>query len=161
MKFVRDKGLDTEAVDSRDEMRELAEAVSLYRSAMQHVAEKHAAQPAPSFTASIAAARHPARSVKMRLVLVPALAAALAAAVIAPAVSHLHHPASTPPAVAHTASPAPEQTVASVDDTQLMNQIDSEVSEDVPDALEPLADLSEQATTTAAGTAATTHRTEK
>jgi hypothetical protein len=34
-----------------------------------------------------------------------------------------------------------------MDDTALMNQIDSEVSEDVPDALRPLADLSDQTTT--------------
>jgi hypothetical protein len=35
---------------------------------------------------------------------------------------------------------------ANVDDTVLMNQIDSELSEDVPDALRPLADLSDQST---------------
>jgi hypothetical protein len=34
-----------------------------------------------------------------------------------------------------------------VDDTVLMNQIDSQLSESVPDALEPLADLSAQAAT--------------
>jgi len=35
---------------------------------------------------------------------------------------------------------------AAVDDTVLMNQIDSELSEDVPDALRPLADVGDQST---------------
>jgi hypothetical protein len=157
MKFGGDAGRKGEVGDSRDEMRELAEAVSLYRSAMQHVAEKQAAGSAGSFTASMAAEREPAKTAKMRLLLVPALAAALAAAVLAPAVSHLHRSAAVTRAAVHAAGGVPAQTVASVDDTQLMNQIDSEVSEDVPDALQPLADLSEEP---AAGTTSTT-RSEK
>lgn len=155
-KDLGEESLGTENQASRNETRELAEALSLYRSAMQHVAEKHAA-PAVSFTASLAAGRQPAKSMKMRLLLVPALAAALAAAVLAPAVSHLRHPAAVNRPVAHNVQAAPEQTVASVDDTQLMNQIDTEVSEDVPDALQPLADLSEQP----AAATTTTTRSEK
>jgi hypothetical protein len=83
----------------------------------------------------------------MRLVLVPALGAALAAAVITPAVTHLRHPA----AAVNNGGPvqAPASTVAKVDDTQLMNQIDSDLSEDVPDALQPLTGWDDSSATTA------------
>ncbi|HTW50195.1 MAG TPA: hypothetical protein VMD92_19720 [Acidobacteriaceae bacterium] len=127
--------------ETRDEMREIAQTLSLYRSAMRHVAEK---QPSRSFVP----AERRAAGLRMRLVLVPALGAALAAAVIGPAYIHLHHTAAiagTP--VKPLVQTAAANAQASVDDTQLMNQIDSEVSEDVPDALQPLEDLSDQATT--------------
>jgi len=150
---------DEDRLDTRNETRELAEAVSLYRSAMQHLADKQAGQAPASFTASMTAERRPVKSAKMRLLLVPALVAALAAAVIAPAVSHMRHPAAVKRPTAQSVAPAPEQNVASVDDTQLMNQIDSEVSEDVPDALQPLADLSDQTAST--GTTMKTHSEKK
>jgi hypothetical protein len=131
MKFRRDNPGENAAetrLTSSEEMRELAEAVSLYRSAMHHVAEKQAAQP------FVPAHRH-ATSLRTRLVLVPALGAALAAAVIAPVYVHLHHAA-----IASGQHPpqTPPPTVASVDDTELMNQIDSDLSQGVPDALQPL-----------------------
>jgi hypothetical protein len=131
------------ASESRDEMREFAESLSLYRSAMHHVAEKRAARPfaLPSQTQA-------SRALRMRFVLVPALAAALAVAVLAPALRHPSHPAgNTPRPVVQTPGPAPIED-AKVDDTQLMNQIDSDLTEDVPDALAPLADMSDQAVTT-------------
>lgn len=133
--------------DSGREMRDIAEATSLYRSAMQHIAQKHAATPWLSPERLAAQAQHRARTHRMRLVLVPALGAALAAAVIAPAVGHFHHEKA---AVAHLTetAPAPTQTVASLDDTDLMNQIDSDLTQDVPDALAPLADLSSQSGST-------------
>jgi len=84
----------------------------------------------------------------MRLMLVPVLAGALVAAVMAPTLSHLHHGAATRQAVAHATQAGGANTQASLDDTALMNQIDSEISEEVPDALQPLAELSEQAATT-------------
>jgi hypothetical protein len=127
--------------DSSREMRELAEAMSLYRSAMHHIAQKHASAVVPSPERLAVAAQKHARAHRMRLVLVPAMAAALAAAVIAPAVGHLHHQKA---AVAQVVQTTPVQTVASVDDTELMNQIDSDLTQDVPDALAPLADLSTQ-----------------
>jgi hypothetical protein len=84
----------------------------------------------------------------MRLIAVPALAAALAVAVVAPAVSHWRHAsAPAPQPQAHRNSAAPVET-ATVDDTRLMNQIDSDLTEDVPDALAPLADMSDQTATT-------------
>lgn len=142
MKFRRenpgDSGGETRETSSQ-EMRELAESLSLYRSAMRHIAEKQAARP-------FAPAAQRTSGLRMRLVLVPALGAALAAAVIAPAYVHWHHAtiASTPghPVVQ---TPTITTTTASVDDTDLMNQIDSEVSEDVPDALQPLEDMNNEA----------------
>ncbi|HEY6447263.1 MAG TPA: hypothetical protein VIY53_12450 [Acidobacteriaceae bacterium] len=134
-------GTDVESsLTSSEEMREVAEAVSLYRSAMHHMAEQPRPRPAEM-------AKRAASSFRMRLVLVPALGAALAAAVIAPAVSHMRHPGTT--AVEHTpAVQAPATDVAKVDDRQLMDQIDSDLQEDVPDALQPLADWGEPAATT-------------
>jgi hypothetical protein len=136
-------GADVESsLTSSQEMREVAEAVSLYRSAMHHMAEQQRPRPAK-------AAKRAASSFRMRLVLVPALGAALAAAVIAPAISHMRHPGAT--AVEHTPvvqAPAGATDVAKVDDTQLMDQIDNDLQEDVPDALQPLADWGDQAATT-------------
>lgn len=132
--------------ESREELRELAEALSLYRSAMHHVAERRALRP---WTAEPL----PRRTFRLGLLLAPALAAAVATAFLVP--EYLHHHRRPAPAAAHAApvaQPAPAQTLASVDDTALMNQIDSEVSEDVPDALRPLADLTEGSTNNAAST---------
>ncbi|MGC2636746.1 MAG: hypothetical protein WA294_06185 [Acidobacteriaceae bacterium] len=127
---------------SSQEMREVAEAVSLYRSAMHHMAEQPRPRPAE-------AAKRAAASFRMRLVLVPALGAALAAAVIAPAVSHLHHPGTKAVGPAPVVqAPAGATDVVKVDDTQLMDQIDNDLQEDVPDALQPLADWGEQTATT-------------
>lgn len=139
----------TSSLTSSQEMREMAEALSLYRSAMQHVAEKQAARP-------FVPAAQRAAGVRMRLVLVPALGAALAAAVIAPAYMHLHKTTMAGAPAHPTVQTASTAAQPVMDDSDLMNQIDSEVSEDVPDALQPLEDLSEQS-----ATAATTTNSEK
>jgi hypothetical protein len=134
-----ENGAETRLTSSQ-EMREMAEALSLYRSAMQHVAEKHLERP-------FVKERKPAPSLRMRLLMVPALAAALAVAVIVPAVSHMHGHAGIKAGPAVTAAPQnPNANVAHVDDTQLMNQIDSDLTEDVPDALQPL-DMGSQTAT--------------
>jgi hypothetical protein len=140
MKFRKDVTAGNTAGESREEIREIAEALSLYRSAMQHLAEREAARPR---IAQRTAARRP---IRFTLLLAPALTAAVAAAVLVPVYSHLHHHRGSTPAPIAQQNPA--ETRASIDDTALMNQIDSEVSEDVPDALRPLADLSAQTTTT-------------
>jgi hypothetical protein len=120
----------------------MAEALSLYRSAMQHIAEREAARP---FIAERRFERRP----RFSLLLAPALAAAVAAAVLVPMYGHFHHEhGATPAPVVANGQQHANDTHAAVDDTALMNQIDSEVSEDVPDALRPLADLSDQTTTT-------------
>jgi len=146
MKFGGDDVSQNNPNETREEVRELAEALSLYRSAMQHIAEREVARsPSPGSLAE----RRPVRKIRVGLLLAPALAAAVAAAALAPIYRHLHHPhVSTPALVIRSAQENQNQTLAAVDDATLMTQIDSEVSEDVPDALRPLADLSGQTTTT-------------
>ncbi|HEX4310368.1 MAG TPA: hypothetical protein VHZ25_10095 [Acidobacteriaceae bacterium] len=138
MKLRKDAVTNPEPDASRGELREVAEAVSLYRSAMHHIADREAARP-------FVADRRPARTFSLRLLLAPALTAVVAAGIFVPVYNHLHHHGAG--SVAQI--PAPEQLHASanVDDTALMNQIDSQLSEEVPDALRPLADLSDQSTT--------------
>jgi hypothetical protein len=144
MKFRKNAVANPEPDASREEVRTIAEALSLYRSAMHHIADREAARPF--------AAEHPRRrTLRLRLLLAPALAAAVAAAVLVPVYSHLHRhhpPASVTAAIASGTAPVPAP--ANVDDTVLMNQINSELSEDVPDALQPLADLSDLTTTNSA-----------
>jgi len=138
---IRGKAEETK---TREEVREMAEALSLFGSAMRHMAGRRAEQMA------VQVRLEPARAagwLHMRLVLAPALGAAVAVAVAIPAWSHFHQ------AEIARRNPAPAvqnntEARANVNDTVLMNQIDSDVSEDVPDALEPLAQLSEQAAAT-------------
>jgi hypothetical protein len=154
MKFRKDNSTESGAgtgLSSSQEMRELAEAIGLYRSAMRHVAEKQTTEPFRGKPAPAAWTRR----VRMRLVLVPALAAAMAAAVLVPAVSHFHHGGASVKTAAQVVPQDATTTVAKVDDTELMNQIDSDLSADVPDALEPLADIDDQTTAKSTGTRTT------
>jgi len=134
---IRRVAADPAAGETREEVRELAEALSLYGSAMRHLAEQQSASPWIE-------ARRPSRGLRLRLLLAPAMAAAVTAAVALPVYSHLHHHHHGMAPIAQITQPSPAQTRASVDDSALMTQIDSEVSQDVPEALQPLADLSEQ-----------------
>lgn len=138
MKFRKDAAANPEPDSSREEVRDLAEALSLYRSAMHHIAEREAAHP-------FAAEPTRARTFRLRLLLAPALTAVIVAGVLVPVFSHLHRPTSPVARTVVTSTPADQR--ATIDDTALMSQIDSELSEDVPDALRPLADLSDQAAT--------------
>ena len=140
MKFRKNAVANSEPDASRDELRELAEAVSLYRSAMHHIADREAARP-------FAADRRPTRTLGLRFLLAPALTAIVAAGIFVPIYTHLHRPSSRPAAQIPKEQLNAATTLADVDDTVLMNQIDSQLSEDVPDALRPLADLSDQSTT--------------
>jgi hypothetical protein len=141
MKFRRESTGETEGVESREEMRELAEALSLYRSAMNHLAERSAARPR-------LAVPRTAAPIRLRLLVGPALGAALAAGILLPLYGHLHHSDSAAVLQSENTVPDASSARASVDDTVLMNQIDSQLSETVPDALAPLADLSAQTATT-------------
>lgn len=136
MKFR--KGETNSAPDpSRDEIREIAEALSLYRSAVRHIADRMPARPFVP---------EPRHRRTLRVLLAPALTAAVAAGVFFPvySYSHRHTVIVRPRVTTNRQNPA----LANVDDTVLMNQIDSELSQDVPDALEPLADVNDQAATT-------------
>lgn len=141
MKFRKDAAANPEPNSSREDVRDLAEALNLYRSAMHHIAEREVARP------FVPEAR-PGRAFSFRLVLAPALAAAVVAGFLVPVYSHLHRDHTGSSRVAIHTQPNPAEARASVDDTVLMNQIDSDLSEEVPDALRPLADLSDQAATT-------------
>jgi hypothetical protein len=140
MKLRKEDVANPEPGDTREEVREMAEALSLYRSAMHHLAEREVARP-------FAADWRPSRRHSFRLVLAPALTAAVAAAVLVPVYTHVHDHGTGTDTGKVVASDTKTPAAPSVDDTVLMNQIDSEVSEDVPDALRPLADLSDPTTT--------------
>jgi hypothetical protein len=143
MNFRRESTAETDT--TREEVREMAEALSLYGSAMRHIAEREAARMP---IAQRVAERRPGHAFRVRVLFAPALAAAVAAAFLAPVYSRLHHHSAVLAPQASTAQPNAADARANVDDTVLMNQIDSELSEDVPDALRPLADLSDQTTDT-------------
>ena len=138
MKFrkdTRDPAID----QGREEIREIAEAISLYGSAMRHLAERAPARP-------FAVGKTPARRIHLRLLLAPALTALIAGGVFVPLYSYSHHHTIVVRQHAKLTQSAP--AIANLDDTALMNQIDSELAQEVPDALQPLADLSTQTTTT-------------
>jgi hypothetical protein len=131
-----------EEAETREGIREMAEALSLFGSAMRHMAERRAER-----TGMQARTAESRRWRPLRLVLAPALGAAVTIAIAIPVWTHFHEGDNA----ARKQTPAVEtstETRASVNDTVLMNQIDSDVSEDVPDALEPLAQLGEQAAAT-------------
>jgi hypothetical protein len=141
MKFRGKEVGEIEAMESREEVRELAEALSLYRSAMTHLAERSSAHPRPAVQRS-------ASPFRLRLLVGPVVGAALAAGILLPVYGHLHSHHAAVLQAENTTTPDPASARASVDDTVLMNQIDSQLSETVPDALEPLADLSAQTAAT-------------
>jgi hypothetical protein len=144
MKMRREAVSNSEPDATREDIRDLAEALSLYRSAMHHVADREVARP-------FVAERRPASAIRFRFVLAPALTVVLAVAALVPVYSHFHrhHDAIT---AANNAQTNPADARAAVDDTVLMNQIDSELSEEVPDALRPLADVSDQRTSSSSAT---------
>lgn len=143
MKFRSQATGETKDMESREEVRELAEALSLYRSAMTHIAERSTAHPR-------LAVQRTAAPFRLRLLLGPVLGAGFAAGILLPVYAHLRHQhaVTLPSEKGGSAEFASART--SVDDTALMNQIDINLSATVPDALAPLADLSAQASTQSA-----------
>jgi hypothetical protein len=139
MKFGTNRFTDAAETNSRDRAHEIAEALSLWRSAMHHVAAQRSAEP----RAVPLPRRH---RVHWGLLLTPALGAAVAAGVLLPTWRPIHHERAAPVPAITTTAPATD-TRASIDDTALMNHIDSELSEEVPDALRPLADPGQQKST--------------
>ena len=144
MKFRKHAAVNPETDAGREDVHDLAEALGLFRSAMHHVADREAAR--RPFVEGLPE-RHPTHTFHWRLILAPALAAAVGVGVLVPLYSHFHHPHPGSSTVASRTQSNPGEARASIDDSVLMNQIDSELSEDVPDALRPLADLSDQAAT--------------
>jgi hypothetical protein len=134
----------TPAVEDREEIIELARVLSQYRSAMRHIAAEECSRPAPAL--SVVHTTH-TRSVLQMAILGPALATAifLAALPIYLHSRHAQHPAI--PDVSTTAAPAPAPT-PHIGDAELLSQIDAEISEDAPDALQPMADFGSSSSST-------------
>jgi hypothetical protein len=122
--------------NTREEVREIAESLSLFRSAMHRIAEREAARPMPELRSE----RRPVRMLLHPALLAPVLATAIFVASL-PVYQYFHHAhASAVPAVAASGASASVASTRAAD-AALMTQIDAEISEDVPDALQPMADF--------------------
>jgi hypothetical protein len=120
---------DTSPDTSLEPSGEFASALSNFRSAVNHVAERETAKPVPYNWLFAARRRH--KSTQRRLILAWTCAALLCIG----AMPLLHQ---TTPAVAPRVVELPKD---SGDDTALLEQVDSAVSESVPSSLAPLASL--------------------
>jgi hypothetical protein len=120
------------------------------RSAVHCAAERSGSE---SFSATwLIAARRRQRVSQRRLVLAWTCAALLCIGV---AVPFLRHSTTAP------ATPVAKAQPVVIDDTALLEQVDSAVSESVPSSLAPLATLDEWSSTTSTNTASTLNTSEK
>jgi|SRR5271170_5889528 len=112
---------------------DFAAAISDFRTAVHHIAERETSKPVPASWLIPARRRH--KSAQRRIVLAWSLVAACAALLCIGTLPLLHQtkPVVDPPVVAHQNNPS--------DDTALLEQVDNAVSESVPSSLAPLADL--------------------
>jgi hypothetical protein len=124
------------------------------RSAVQRAADRRTAQPVPFGWLNAAKRRH--RSAQRRVVLAWSLVTVCAALLCIGALPFLHH--ATPPVTAQQV--APVQPVV-IDDTALLEQVDSAVSESVPKSLAPLATLDDLGSTTSTNTESSLNAPEK
>jgi hypothetical protein len=134
----------TPAVEDREEIIELARVLSQYRSAMRHVAAEECSRPAPAMT--VARIPH-TRSILQMAILGPALATAIFLAAL-PIYLHSRH--AEHPVVAGVSNPTVvvNPTAPHIGDAELLSQIDAEISEDAPDALQPMADFGSSSSST-------------
>jgi hypothetical protein len=137
------KSRNAAPADPREEVIELARVLSQYRSAMHHITAQECSRPAPAL--QLARTAH-TRSILQMAILGPALATAifLAALPIYLHSRHAQHPV-TPDVSTATATVA---ATPHIGDAELLSQIDTEVSEDVPDALQPMADFGSASSST-------------
>lgn len=124
------------------------------RSAVHHAADRQTAEPVQFGWLNAAKRRH--RSAQRRVVLAWSLATVCAALLCIGALPFLHHPA--PPVTAHQVVPV--QPVV-IDDTALLEQVDTAVSESVPTSLAPLATLDDLSSTTSTNTESSLNAPEK
>ena len=120
------------------------------RTAVHHAAERASAQPLSATW--LIAARRRQRTSQRRLVLAWTCAALLCVGVAVPFLRH-STPATAPPV-------AKVQTVV-IDDTALLEQVDSAISESVPSSLAPLATLDDLNSTTSTNTEPSLNKPEK
>lgn len=113
---------------------EFAESIRSFRSAIHHMGDHAAAQDATS--AWLAPARKRQKSAHRRMVLAWAAALGLLFGGALPLTLHLSHETPT-----HRNEVAKDQLKDNSSDTALLEQVDSAVSESVPDSLAPLAEL--------------------
>jgi hypothetical protein len=140
---------------------EFAASIDNFRSAVTHVAERETAKPVSADWLAPARKRH--RSAQLRMGFGIAMGWACAAALCVatlPLVTHSHPVVLTQPVAQSAAEPA------STSDTALLDQVDTNISEEVPSSLAPLAELdslnatSEDTTNTAGnGAPASTEKT--
>ena len=123
-----------------------------FRAAVHRAAERQTSQPVPF--GWLNAARRRRQVAQRRLMLAWATVAASAALLFAATMPLLHHPTtvSTPVAVTQ---------VRSTDDTALLEQIDTAVSESVPSSLAPLAELDDLNSTNSTNNERTPNKPEK
>ncbi|MBT9330922.1 hypothetical protein [Paracidobacterium acidisoli] len=138
----------SESIDvTREEVREIAESLALFRSAMHHVADHEASRLAP--------ATRPAHLRSPRLFLHPAIVGpVLATAIFLASLPLWLHPRHEPHAAVETAVSVHTSQPHRIPDAELLSQIDAEVSEEVPDALQPMADLGSAASATSTSSSA-------
>jgi hypothetical protein len=126
------------------------------RSAVHRAADRQTAQPVPFGWLNAAKRRH--RSAQRRVLLAWSLATTCAALLCIgtlPLLRHAAKPAAEPPvAVVHS-------TANDTDDTALLEQVDTAVSESVPSSLAPLATLDDMSSTTSTNTESTLNAPEK
>jgi hypothetical protein len=122
-----------------------------FRAAVHRAAEHQTSQPVPF--GWLNAAKRRRNQAQRRMVLAWATAAACAALLFAGTLPLLHHakPAAAPVARAQSAT----------DDTALLEQVDTAVSESVPNSLAPLNDLDNWDTTTSTKTQTSLNKSEK
>jgi hypothetical protein len=110
---------------------ELAAAISNFRSAVTHIADRETARPVPADW--LAPARQRRRRAQHNMILAWACAALLCFAMLPLSVDS--HPAPVHQAVVPVAVQAPES------DSALLEQVDTNVSQSVPSPLAPLVEL--------------------
>ena len=121
-----------------------------FRDAIHRAAEQHTSAPVPF--GWLNAARNRRRRAQRRIMLAWATAAACAGLLFAGTLPFLHH--------SQTAAPA-AQVQPKTDDTALLEQVDTDVSESVPPSLAPLDALDSWDTTTSTNTHAPLNTPEK
>ena len=121
-----------------------------FRAVLHRATERQTSQPVPF--GWLNAAKRRRRQAHRRVMLAWATGAACAGLLFAGTLPLLHHPKAVIPVAV---------TQPGIDDTALLEQVDSAVSESVPSSLAPLAELDDWSSTTSTKDDITLHKPEK
>jgi hypothetical protein len=132
-----------QADDSLEPRGEFATSIRLFRSAVEHVAQRETARPV---TANWLAPAWRRQKVAHRRIVLSWVCAAVLCFAALPVSIHLLE--STPVSTQPSAGLPNDKTDTALTDTALLEQVDNEVSESVPASLAPLATLDSWDTTT-------------